>query len=109
MKKIIFRLLGSRYATALAAVSLGASVAFAAEGKPAWQQEWERTLATAEAEGQVTIYAPPSKLHQDALGGFQEAFPKIKLNYVPGSGTNNAQRLLSERRADKYLADVFIG
>jgi ABC-type Fe3+ transport system substrate-binding protein len=109
MKKIIFRLLGSRCATALAAVSLGASVAFAAEGKPAWQQEWERTLSTAESEGQVTIYAPPGKQYQDALGGFQEAYPKIKLNYVPGSGTNNSQRLLSERRAEKYLADVFVG
>jgi iron(III) transport system substrate-binding protein len=28
--------------------------------------------------------------------------------YVPGSGTDNSQRLLAERRAGKYLADLFV-
>jgi iron(III) transport system substrate-binding protein len=88
---------------------LCARIAPAAEGKPAWQQEWERTVTAAEKEGQVTVYAPPGKHHQDVMAGFQEAHPKIKLNYVPGSGTNNSQRLLSERRAEKYLADAFVG
>jgi iron(III) transport system substrate-binding protein len=81
----------------------------AAAGKADWQNEWEKTLAAAEKEGQVTVYAPPGKQYQDAIGSFQEAYPKIKLNYVPGSGTNNAQRLLTERRAGKYLADAFVG
>jgi iron(III) transport system substrate-binding protein len=80
-----------------------------ADATPAWQQEWQKVLGAAEKEGQVTVYAPPGKQYQDAIGSFQEAHPKIKLNYVPGSGTNNAQRLLAERRAEKYLADLFIG
>lgn len=74
-----------------------------------WKREWEKTLGAAEKEGQVTIYGPPGKTYQDAITSFQEAYPKIKLNYVPGSGTNNAQRLLTERRAGKYLADAFVG
>lgn len=74
-----------------------------------WQQEWEAVLAAAEKEGEVTVYAPPGKQYQDAIGSFRERFPKIRLNYVPGSGTSNAQKLLSERRADKYLVDAFIG
>jgi iron(III) transport system substrate-binding protein len=81
----------------------------AADGAAAWQQEWQKTVASAEKEGQVTLYAPPGKQYQDAIGSFQDAHPKIKLNYVPGSGTQNAQRLLSERRAEKYIADLFIG
>jgi iron(III) transport system substrate-binding protein len=109
MKRIDFGFLDWSRALALVSGMLCAAAASAAEGRAAWQQDWERTVAGAEKEGQVTIYAPPGKQHQDALGGFQEAYPKIKLNYVPGSGTNNAQRLLSERRGEKYLADVFVG
>ena len=72
-------------------------------------QEWETLVAAAEKEGQVTIYGPPGITYQNAIGAFQRAFPKIKLVYVPGSGTNNAQRLVTERRAGRFLADIFIG
>src|SRR5262245_17098150 len=81
----------------------------AADASPSWQQEWQRVVAAAEKEGQVTVYAPPGKQYQDAIATFQEKYPRIYLNYVPGSGTNNSQKLLSERRADKYLADAFVG
>ena len=74
-----------------------------------WQAEWEKAIAAAEKEGQVTIYGPPGINYQNALGAFQETFPKIKFVYVPGAGTDNAQRLVTERRAGKYLADVFVG
>jgi iron(III) transport system substrate-binding protein len=77
--------------------------------KADWQAEWEKTLAAAEKEGQVTIYGPPGIDYQNAIGTFQDAYPKIKFVYVPGSGTNNSQRLVTERRAGKFLADAFIG
>ena len=80
-----------------------------AQAQTDWKSEWEKSLAAAHAEGKVTVYAPPGKQYQDAIMSFQEYYPKIKLNYVPGSGTNNAQRLLTERRAGKYLADAFVG
>jgi iron(III) transport system substrate-binding protein len=83
--------------------------AMAAAPKSEWQLEWERSVAAAEKEGQVTLYGPPGITYQNAIGAFKDAFPKIKLVYIPGSGTNNAQRLVAERRAEKYLADVFIG
>jgi hypothetical protein len=73
------------------------------------QSEWEKTIAAAEQEGQVTFYGAPGITYQNAIGAFQERFPKIRLLYVPGSGSNNAQRLMAERRAEKYLADVFVG
>jgi iron(III) transport system substrate-binding protein len=81
------------------------------EASPAqdWKGDWERAVAGAEKEGQVTIYGPPGITYQNAIMAFQSSFPKIKLVYVPGSGTNNAQRLMAERRAGKYLADIFVG
>ncbi|HEY3303292.1 MAG TPA: extracellular solute-binding protein [Candidatus Binatia bacterium] len=73
-----------------------------------WEAEWKKTLSAAEKEGQVAVYGPPGNEYQDAITSFQERYPKIKLNYVPGSGNANSQRLLTERRAEKYLADLFI-
>lgn len=78
-------------------------------GAAQWPQEWEKLVAAAEKEGQVTVYGPPGITYQNAIGAFKDAFPKIKLVYVPGSGTNNAQRLVTERRAGRFLADIFIG
>ena len=80
----------------------------AAESRPGWQLEWEKTVAAAEREGQVTIYGPPGRQYQEAIGSFQEVYPRIQMNYLPGSGTDNSQRLFSERRVGKYLADIFI-
>jgi iron(III) transport system substrate-binding protein len=99
----------TRAAVLATVIVLLPQAAKSAELARSWQQEWEKVVAAAEKEGQVTVYAPPSKQHQDAIGSFQEKYPRIKLNYVPGSGTNNSQKLLSERRGDKYLADAFIG
>src|ERR1043165_4542242 len=88
------------------ALSLAATPLSAAEGKPGWQAEWEKTIAAAEKEGQITIYAPPGKQYQDAVTTFSQYYPKIKLTYVPGSGSSNAQKLMAERRAGKELPDV---
>lgn len=74
-----------------------------------WRVEWEKTLVTAQAEGQVVVYGAPGTEYIDAIGLFQNAYPKIKLVYVPGSGSQHAQRLFAERRAGKYLADLYIG
>ena len=96
-------------AVILCLISFQMDAGLAASTIAGWEAEWAKTLAAAEKEGTVTVYGPPGKQYQDAITSFQEAYPKIKLNYVPGSGTNNAQRLLTERRAGKYLADAFVG
>lgn len=74
-----------------------------------WQADWDKTVAAGEKEGQVTLYGPPGIAYQNAIGAFRDRFPNIKLVYVPGSGSSNSQRLLAERRAGKYLGDVFVG
>src|SRR4030095_11662523 len=75
--------------------------ALSAEGS--WESEWERTVKAAEQEGQVVIY----KISGDSeWNAFQKKYPKIKVLLVPGSAAQIQQRILAERRAGKYLADM---
>jgi iron(III) transport system substrate-binding protein len=75
----------------------------AAATQAGWEAEWERTVKAAEQEGQVTVY----KIAHDAeWHAFQKKYPKIKVNLVPASAAQILQRLMAERRAGKFLADV---
>jgi iron(III) transport system substrate-binding protein len=76
----------------------------AAQAKPNWEQEWEKTLEAANKEGQVTVYIAG---YEAILPEFEKAYPDIKLVAVPARGSELAQRVSAERRADKYLADVY--
>jgi iron(III) transport system substrate-binding protein len=67
------------------------------------EQEWERTVKAAEQEGQVVVY---KIAHDSEWHAFQKRFPKIKVVLVPGSAAQILQRLMAERRAGKFLADV---
>jgi iron(III) transport system substrate-binding protein len=68
----------------------------------AWEEDWNKTLAEARREGQVNVY-----LSYDALlPHFQKEHPEIKVVGVIGRGNDLTQRLISERRAEKYIADV---
>jgi ABC-type Fe3+ transport system substrate-binding protein len=80
-----------------------AGVSLGAQGKPAWQQEWEKTLEAAKKEGQLTVYISG---YEAVLPYFEKEFPEIKVTAVTARGNQLGQRLLSERRAEKYLADV---
>src|SRR6266545_1229654 len=85
-----------------------ASPILAGDAKPAREQEWEKTVRAAEEEGQLTVYIAGYGAIIDS-GAFQRAFPKIKVVGVTGSGTDLSARLASERRAGKYLADMYNG
>jgi iron(III) transport system substrate-binding protein len=79
----------------------------AAESRLSWQVEWEKTLKAAEAEGEVTVYVVDYP--RFTVSQFQKAYPNIRLNLVDGlSGPALSSRLLAERRAGKYQADLFI-
>ena len=67
---------------------------------------WEKTLAAARAEGQVTIYGGEEITHPEILGAFQKRYPKIKVVSVSGH-SEVMQRIIAERRARKYLVDIF--
>jgi iron(III) transport system substrate-binding protein len=80
--------------------------AFAAEEKQSWQVEWENTVKAAEQEGQLVIYALSEIGDVFAKGGFQKKFPKIKLSIAGARGGEHVSRIMAERRAGKFLADV---
>lgn len=72
------------------------------------QEEWEKTLAAAKKEGAVHVYIGGWGAVLDE-GVFQKRFPEIKLVSVALRGGGDiAKRILAERRAGKYLADVSI-
>jgi iron(III) transport system substrate-binding protein len=71
-------------------------------------EEWEKTLAAAKTEGQVNVYIGGWGAVLDE-GLFQKRFPEIKVVAVAQrKGGEIARRILAERRAGKYVADVSI-
>ncbi len=76
--------------------------------RPDKKAEWEKTLKAARAEGQVTVYGWSRDSHLQALTEFQKVYPEIKLVLISGSGGDLGPRIVAERRAEKYLADIFV-
>ncbi|NIO08740.1 MAG: extracellular solute-binding protein [Deltaproteobacteria bacterium] len=84
-------------------------VGFAPQAKSqGWKQEWEQTLAAAKKEGRVAVLGPRQVQARDVLVEFQNAYG-IKVDYLGGSGRTISPRVLSERRAGRYLWDVYVG
>ena len=86
------------------------AVASAAEVRPATTQEWESLVKKAEDEGEVAVYATDSIGNTQMIwAAFQKRYPKIKLvGTSVGRGSDLFPKLFSERRAGKFLADVFL-
>lgn len=68
-----------------------------------WQAEWERTIKAAEQEGEFTYYTLGEF---NFLSEFEKKFPRIKPRVVQGKGNELLARMMAERRAGKFLADV---
>lgn len=72
-------------------------------GEAPWQGEWEKIVKAAEQEGEVAYSASGSYRFLDE---FHKSFPKIKTVVVSVSCGDIVSRIMTERRAGKYLADV---
>src|SRR6266498_3865338 len=81
-------------------------VSFAAESSGS-RGEWEKAVEAAKKEGQLTIYHWGSPLILEARL-FQKAYPEIKLTTVTGIGTQLMQRIMAERRGEKFIPDIYI-
>ena len=57
----------------------------------------------------MVIYGPHNPAYQQIWSIFQKSYPEIKFSFVPGKGSDHAQRIVAERRAGKYLADLIMG
>jgi len=73
---------------------------------PAWEAEWNRTVKAAEQEGQLVLYSLTEVGEAISNTGFTKKYPKIKINVVAARGGEHISRIMAERRAGKYLADI---
>ena len=71
-----------------------------------WKRDWEQTLAAARKEGQVNIYI---YRYEGLLQDFKREFPGINVVAVTGRGNELTNRIMAERRAGRFIADVYSG
>jgi iron(III) transport system substrate-binding protein len=90
----------------LAVLALIAGAERPASAQDAWKADWDKTVAAAEKEGKVVLYM---RRYDAALKDFSKRYPKIKPTIVTGEGSVLGARILSERRADKFLVDIYVG
>ena len=76
------------------------------EGGSAWEDEWQKTVKAAELEGEAVFYSLAEIGDVFVKGGFQKRFPKIKISVVGARGGEHVPRIMAERRAGKFLADI---
>ncbi len=82
----------------------------APEAKSAWQEEWKRTVKAAEKEGRLNIAPVGSSWYPVFMEACQKKFPKIKVTMLPQAGPGaTGQRVVTERRAQRYIQDIYIG
>ncbi len=72
----------------------------------AWKTDWEKSVEAAKKEGQLTLYGSPD--FEGLFGEFHKKYPEIKITGVFNRGADVAKRLMAERRADKFNADLYV-
>lgn len=72
------------------------------------QRDWNKVVEAAKREGRLTVHITRAQTPILNAGVFQKAYPEIKVIEIVGEGNQVYSRLLAERRAGKYLGDVFI-
>ncbi len=74
-----------------------------------WQKEWERTVAEAKKEGQLTLMGPAgAEIRRAVTEPFQKKYG-ISVEYLSGRASDFGPRILTERRAGRYLWDIVMG
>jgi iron(III) transport system substrate-binding protein len=90
-------------------VAFSVATALAGESKTNWQAEWEKTVQGAKKEGRLSLYLFQGEGELSSVAQlFQKKYPEINVVTTPGRGNTLAPRIMAERRAGKYLVDVYI-
>jgi len=92
-------------------IACGTEVGMCAEVRSSASQEWDAVVKRAEEEGQVSVYATDSIGNAPMIwAAFQKRYPKIKIiGTSMGRGSDLFPKLFAERRAGRFLTDVFLG
>jgi iron(III) transport system substrate-binding protein len=76
---------------------------------PRGASEWDRIVAAARQEGKVTVLGPPgADAREGLLQGFQRRYPEIQVDFTGARGAEHSAKLVNERQAGQYLADVVV-
>lgn len=106
----MIRLINSaRPAVLFAAAALFVLAQISGAAAQGWQQQWNQLVDAAKKEGEVIVIVGPGQSFRDGVQGFAKAFPDIKLNIFTQHIRDVLPRVLREREAGIYSADVMIG
>jgi iron(III) transport system substrate-binding protein len=73
-----------------------------------WQKTWDETLAAAQKEEKVVVAAPPDAEVRRTLPAAFEARYSIRMEYISGRGSDQANKLRRERDAGAYTVDAVV-
>ncbi len=80
-----------------------------AAAQSGWKAEWKKTLAAANKEGIVVVYAQSSQRFRSYVQKqWAKDFPKIDISLTTMRGGQFIRRIKTERKAGKYLWDVAV-
>jgi ABC-type Fe3+ transport system substrate-binding protein len=86
-----------------------APVLSAAETKPDWQIEWQKTTDLAKKEGKVVAGVPASaELRKNLEETFAKRFPGVEIEVSTARGPTNASKIAAEHAAGVRYYDVLI-
>lgn len=81
----------------------------AAPVKSGWEPGWEKAITEARKESKVIVYSTSGPEVRIPVGNaFRERFG-IPVEFVTGKGAEVSAKILSERKAGIFLADVYVG
>lgn len=90
-------------------IYLPLTFAFAAQPRPSWQQEWDKSVEAAKKEGALSLYLFQGDGELSGVAQqFQKKYPEINVAVTPGRGNTLGPRIMAERRGGKYLVDAYI-
>lgn len=90
------------FATAVVLSLFASMAAYAAD-------DWDKVVAAAKKEGEISISASSSELLRKVLTTFGEDYPGIKVSYQSGALRDYWVKVEKERDAGQYLWDVRVG
>lgn len=76
--------------------------------KGGWQQDWDNALAAAKKEGSLVIFSTVPPETKESLTRLVKEKFNVQAEWVIGRANELAEKLLTERRAGIYSADIYL-
>lgn len=71
------------------------------------QSSWDQIVSSAEKEGAIVIFGQGgTHIRNGLIQGFSKKYPKIQVEYSGARGSRIASKVLTQRRAGRFLVDL---